>query len=674
MAHERIPLGASDAAAQPFAWLQELVGFFRRNIRLLSASTASVTLLALIYVATATPQFMASTILLIDLRQVAPFQQHPPVVDAQIENAMIESEVEVLRSAGLARKVVAALNLTADPNFVGRSSALARGLSGLRARFTSGTASSKANSDFEDRVVQQFLRAVSVHRIGLTYIIEIDATAKDRNLAARLANGLTTAYLAEQLVVRNTSTQQAAMWQEGRLAQLQDQALKADQQVQRFKSTNGIVDTGHGLLNEQQLTELNSQLVAARGRTAEASAALDRIRQMTRKGSDPGMAVTDVLKSPVINGLRERYLNDATRVAGWSSQYGHDSGPAIMLRKEMAQLQVSINSEIRRIEQATESDLVVDRAGEAAIQAQLDKLVSQSASTDTARATFRSLQSSADTYRSLYVAFLQQTMQADQADKYPVADARVVTQARPPLTKSKPQAKLILAAAIVLGLVIGFVIAILQEALDRRLRNPAGLLADTGLSCIATLPDIGAAPPSFLPKWPRRHGFARTTASPPFSLMENFVATNPDAPFTMGMRRLQLRLLQQQADKSGIIGLVAPSRGAGTSTVAANLVKLLQASGHDAVLLPLPGEAGLQPGFRHRIETLHRDHAFVVVDFPALDRPVEAHTVFPDIGLMVLLLEAGSLDGGTLLEQLRYAGLDRRSIMGVVLNRVPVDP
>jgi hypothetical protein len=48
--------------------------------------------------------------------------------------------------------------------------------------------------------------------------------------------------------------------------------------------------------------------------------------------------------------------------------------------------------------------------------------------------------------------------------------------------------------------------------------------------------------------------------------------------------------------------------------------------------------------------------------------------VFPDIGLMVLLLEAGSLDGSRLLEHLRYSGLDRRSIMGVVLNRVPVGP
>lgn len=671
LSHGTELLGAVPMTERPFEWVGELSGFLRRNKRLLVASVVATTLLALLYVATATPRFTASTILLIDTRQAALFQQHPTVADAQIESALIESEVEVLHSAGLARQVVADLGLAADPVFNSSSQHALAHASLFRLPFWSNTAAGPSTAA-EDRLVQQFLGSVSAHRVGLTYIIEIDATAKTRELSARLANGLADTYLAQQLAVKNRSTRQAAEWLEARLAQLRDQALTADQEVQRFKSAHGIVETGHGDLDEQQLTELNSQLAAAHGRTAEASARLDRIRQMMRPGSDPAMAVSDVLKSPVIDGLRERYLNDATRAAQWSVQYGREHGATVLLRREMAQLQAAIISETRRIEQTAESELSIARAGETSIQAQLDTLVRRNVSTDTARATLRSLQSAADAYRTLYVAFLQRASQAAQDEVFPVADARVVTQARPPLTKSWPQSKLILVAAIVLGLGIGFALALLRESLDSRLSNPRALRADTGFSCLASLPAVEPAPPSGLAGWRRvLHLGGAAADAYPDATMDTYAFDHPDSPFGLGLRRLQLRVQQHgDAGKTRLVGLVAPLHGSGTSTVAAGLVQSLVRSGHRAALLVLPREAGVRTDLAGQIDALRREHEFVVVDVPSLDRPVEAHALLGTFDSLILLVAAGRSNGPALLETLRASGVDRRSIMGAVLNRV----
>ena len=109
--------------------------------------------------------------------------------------------------------------------------------------------------------------------------------------------------------------------------------------------------------------------------------------------------------------------------------------------------------------------------------------------------------------------------------------------------------------------------------------------------------------------------------------------------------------------------------GAGTSTVAASLVRSLDASGYRACLLALSSTSGPQRQIREQLDPLRRDHEFVVVDLPPLDRPAEAHVLFPEIDHLALVIPSGRLDPPTLLDRLRTAGLDRRQLAGVVLNR-----
>jgi succinoglycan biosynthesis transport protein ExoP len=632
-----------DPEEPPFAWVGELLAFLRRQRSVIIRCVFATLALAVIYLLTAAPTFTADATLLVDIRPSQLFNQAASVSDAQIENALIESEVEVLRSAGLARRVVSDLKLGQDKVFVGHPSFLGRLTGSLHALWSSGNGPGSATAD-QDRLVQRFMQSVTARRVGLTYVIEIDATARDPELAARLANGLIGAYLAERLAINENALRQAGGWVEERLTELQAKALKADQDVQAFKSQSGIVDTGRGFLNEQQLSELNSQLVAARAKTADAQAHLDRIAQVS--GGSDAIATADQLKSPVINELREHYLADADRVAEWSARYGPQHAAVITLRKEMAALQASIGSEERRIQQAAVSDLRVARAGQAELQAQVEALSGQSAATDTSRATLRSLQSKADTYRSLYVSFLQRAMQTAQDESAPVADAHVVTSARPPLTKSAPKTKLVLAGAIVLGVGAAFAIGLLREALDRRLRTSADLRT-VGFSFLASLPLVRGMP-----------------------ALERFAADHPDSAFGLGLRQLQRRIVQQcDSGRFKVLGILAPIGAAGSTTVATNLVRSMVRSGHDAVTLDLSGADEPRATSRGRLDSLRRDHEIVVVDMPPLSRPSEAHAMLGDIDGLALVVESGTIDAAHLLGILRDAGIDRGNVLGVVINK-----
>ena len=655
LANDVALLAAGSVGQPPFAWIGDLMVFIRRNWRLQSACVGGAVIVALLYTLTATPRFTASATLLIDTRQTDLLRQRPLVSDAQIENAMIESQVEVLRSSGLARQVVERLDLADDPAFSARPSLLSRMVGPWHHSPLASIDRANDRSVTTDRLAQQLLSMINPHRIGLTYVIEVDATATSGALAARLANGLINAYVAGQIGDRTSANRQASGWLEGRLAEARDKALRADQAVQAFKAKNGIVDTGHGTLDDQQITELSSQLVAAQGKTAVARARLDRIRQAVGSGSAKA-TVSEALTSPVINNLRERYLNDALRVTEWSARFGPDHRAAVSLRKEMASLQGSIGSEMGRIERTAGSDLEVALASQAALRTQLDAMVTRSASSNMDRATLRSLQSAADAYRALYSGFLQRAVQSTQDESFPVADARVITPARPPLSKSKPQGKLILLASIVAGLGFGFGLSLVREALDRRLRSAADLETQTGLACLATLPET-----SILPEPP---GLDPAASSP--------VVTYPDTLFSLGIQRLQLRVQPPAATGRGrLIGLVSLAHGAGTSTIARHLVPSLAASGYSVTLLDLSGKRRQTPAqIRGQLEVLRRDHDVIVVDLPALSEPSQAHAVFSDITNLVLVVQAARTSAAALTDGLRIAGLDRRMLFGAVLTRV----
>jgi polysaccharide biosynthesis transport protein len=85
--------------------------------------------------------------------------------------------------------------------------------------------------------------------------------------------------------------------------------------------------------------------------------------------------------------------------------------------------------------------------------------------------TLEELESTALTYRKIYENYVQAHTESVLRQSYPIANARVISRATPPLTKSSPKLARSLLAAIVLGGMFGFGIALLREAVPAMLRR-----------------------------------------------------------------------------------------------------------------------------------------------------------------------------------------------------------
>ncbi len=722
------------AEPQPFLWLRQLLSFWGRRWKVIAFGLILMLMLAAAYIATARPQFTASADLLYDIRRTYLLKEQQGIQDSQTINAMVESQVELLQSEGLAHKVVERLKLNEDPAFTNWRPGFMDRLRQRLTKFLGGKSLPAADPD--SVIAQQLLRMINVHRVGLTYVISVSVTSGDPEQAAKLTNGFAEAYIADELDAKSDTTNQTKTWLEDRLTELRDQAMKADRAVQDFKIQNNIVDTGKGLMDQQQLIELSTQLEDARAKTADSLAKLQRIQSILQTGVVDGVAdgaVTDALKSPIINNLRQKYLDDASRVSDLAAKYGATHIAVVNLKSEMASIQHAIADEIGHIAETYKSDYEVNRATEDSIQKRLNDTVNVAAKTDANLVTYRSLESSANIYRSLYENFLQRYTQTVQDQSFPVPEARIVTPATPPLVRSSPKVTVTFVLCALVGLMLGMVLALMREIMDRRIYTEGQLLAATGVPFIARVPMIRARP--HLPATPvklisnRTKTKTKTEAdrklpAPPPVLRQ--AIDYPHSAFAQAIRTVGIRISRQQ-EKVGdtkLIGCVSVRPGAGTTTVAVNLAhflahgssrtalidwdfgaaslsKLLLSKVDDGFLDVASGFKDLPEVTWHDVQTGLRflpsgsnraEHAarrlsqseragtllanlrdaydYVVIDLPSLAQLTDAHAAMHLLDGIVVVVEWGNTNANEISAALAALDLDESFYLGSVMTKV----
>jgi capsular exopolysaccharide synthesis family protein len=200
------------------------------------------------------------------------------------------------------------------------------------------------------------------------------------------------------------------------------------------------------------------------------------------------------------------------------------------------------------------------------------------------RVLLKDLESSAQTYRALHEALLQRVTQFTQQQSFPAAEARVVSQASPPLEKSDPKALIALGVASVLGLVGGFGAAFAREYFDRTFRSSKQIEREVGVECLGILPAIAPAPWR-LPKL--RQDVASGERIIPASMERHrLVVREPLSRFAETIRDLKVAADTADLNRPNkVIGITSARPHEGKSLVAANLSEMIALSGCKVLLI-----------------------------------------------------------------------------------------
>jgi polysaccharide biosynthesis transport protein len=569
------------------------VAFVRRQFPVLLFVMLLIVGLALVYIFTTPPRFTGTAELIIDTHKIQLFQQQSPLgVDLPVDSATVDSQVEVLKSENIALSVIKDLHLIDDPEFVGPGGGLIGTLFHLVSSiFESGEPVSEYV--LTRHALERFQDRLTIKRIGLTYVIEIDYQSLTPERAAQITNAVADAYVVDALEAKYQATRRAAIWLQDRLKELRTQASAAERAVVDFKAKNNIVDTGGRLMNEQQLAELNSALILARAGTAEAQARMERVNQILQAESrnpafEDTATVTDSLHDDVITRLRQQYLDLSAREADWSSRYGKNHLAAVNLRNQMREIRRSIDDELHRIAETYKSDFEIAKSRLDAVQKGLDEIISQSNTTNQAQITLHELDASAQSYRALSDNFLQRYMESVQQQSFPITESRLITQASPPLKKSHPKTLLVLAIAVAGGMILALGIGMLRDFSDRVYRTGSQVEAGLGTDCIAVLPVVkGAGKPGTLqPAKADGQGEAPSRTIMRDQSLLWHVLDSPFSRFTESVRGIKVAGDLFGVSKANkVIGVTSSLPNEGKSTIATALAQLMAHGGSRIILV-----------------------------------------------------------------------------------------
>ncbi|MET4278979.1 MULTISPECIES: polysaccharide biosynthesis tyrosine autokinase [unclassified Bradyrhizobium] len=451
------------------------------------------------YLLGATKRYTGTAVLMIDSRKMQGLQTQTAVGgDNPIDSAMVDSQVEVLKSETIASAVIRDLRLLDSPEFMHEDAGL---LSGLSQLLSSLFPEERPSDDGLMRAaVGRIQSGLTIKRVGLSYVIEIAYQSTSPELSARIANAIAENYITDSLESKYQASRRAAVWLQDRLKELRAQASAAERTVVDYKAKNNIVDAGGRLLTEQQLAEINSALTEARAKRAEAQAKLERITSILNADDNDSRvilndlgAVNDSMANPVITKLRQTYLDYAGRAADWSNRYGPTHLAVVNLRNQMREIRHSIIDELRRTAEGYKSDLAIAKAREESSQKSLNETIAVSNDTSQAQIVLKDLESNAQSARALSENFLQLYMVSVQQQSFPITEARVITQASQLSTpKTSPKTTLVLLAGIVGGCILSGLMAVFIEMLDRVFRTVHQVERLLQTNCLASIPVIGS--------------------------------------------------------------------------------------------------------------------------------------------------------------------------------------
>ena len=241
----------------------------RRQWKVLAASIAAILFLAVIYFALATKKYTGTTNVLIDTRIFGTSAPNDEQAGLIVSDAALDSQVEVLNSQNVALAVINKLDLLNDPEFV-RPSLFAKILSLIG--FSKQLSPEEEKAVKLSRALDKFADRLTVTRTNKTFVLEIDFLSQEPKKAADIANAIATAYVSDEVESRQEAATRASTWLRERIVELKQKLAEADLVVQQYRETNSLITAGGRLINDQQLSELNSQVSDARADLARAQA------------------------------------------------------------------------------------------------------------------------------------------------------------------------------------------------------------------------------------------------------------------------------------------------------------------------------------------------------------------------------------------------------------------
>jgi succinoglycan biosynthesis transport protein ExoP len=508
------------------------------------------------------------------------FNAEAIITDVSPDAERVANEGFILQSRTLAKTVIDKLSLADDPRFnpqLTRPSLWSR-LTNLTTYLPASVTAwldrrhaasakeapspDKAMTDRDNRLIDIFLSHIDVSLLGRSHVLSVKADARDPDTAASMANTLADSYIDYQKRDKISTMDRVDKFLLGRVAELRKQVSKSDQAVEDYRRSHQLYKSSGNGVTAQQMTELNSQLIAAQTAKAEAASRLQEAKEVS-KGGLGGESVPEVLKSPLIASLKEQEADAERKAAELSASYGQKHPLMANASAEVANARRKVSAEIAKTIDGLARESRTADARYEALRQNFEKLKSEMGQVNDQSIGLEALERDATVNRNLLEAMLNRAKQSTGAADILQANAKLVSPAAPAEAPSYPPKSLIAFLGMVGGLLVGSALALMREGGDHTFRRADQIEATIGLPVMAMVPQI------------------RGRTAPAMEVLRH-----PTSAYSEALRRLQVGIELSEAaasPKTLLFSSATPSEG--KTVLVASLGRLLASNGKRVLLI-----------------------------------------------------------------------------------------
>lgn len=551
-----------------------------RNRGLIALCTLAGTALAILVVRQIPSLYLADARVLVGVPAARALNIEAIIADISPDAERIQNEAYIVQSRDVARQVIERLKLAENPEFnpalrpdpgwTGYLNPLQLlpdswrpHIPGLGSPAPQEALAPEVRREREmNTVIDTVLSKVEATTLGRSHVLNIEARSQVSDMAAALANGFAGAYLERQRSDKIEASAEVEKFLADRIAVLRDQVEKSDRAVESYRRQNNLYRGASAGVTAQQLTELNTQLISAQTAKAEAEARLGEAQALRRTGVD-NESVPEVLRSPLIQSLKTQQAEADRRVAELSGSYGPQHPRVISARAEARDIRGKVSAEVGRIIDGLRHEMRTATARYDALRQNFERLQNQAGGVNEKAIRLDALEREATVNRNLLEQMLSRAKETVGQEQLQKPNAKLISMAAPPDRPGFPPKSLLVFLGLLTGSLIGVVIALLRDSIDRTFRRADQIESLTGLPVLSLIPTLRGG------MTPLAH-----------------VLRKPVSPYSEALRKLHIALELSNASatpKTILFGSAVP--GEGKSVLVGSLGRLLASHGRRVLLI-----------------------------------------------------------------------------------------
>lgn len=386
-------------------------------------------------------QYVATASILLDAKPDPIAGSYPGLM----VNSIVTTQVDVLTSERVARRVVRNLKLLEDPT--------------LREQWNEET---EGRIGMEQWLTDSFIKRLDVRPARDSNVIQVSYKTYGARQAAAMANGFVQAYLDTALELRVDPAREFSSFFDQRAKEARESLAQAQTRLSELQKKQGLLASDERLdIENSRLSELSTQVVLAQ---AQATDAASRVAEARKR---PAEELPEVQSNSLIAALRSDLARQQARIQEMDAKVGEAHPQRRELASGAKELQARIDAEVKRLVNGLEANDAINQARaaslQAALKAQRERVLAMKAARDEAAVLSKELESAQRAYDAV-VGRLQLTSLESQTTQ---AQAHWLTRASPPAEPSSPKIILNMVLATFLGAVLSMLTVLWLQTVRR---------------------------------------------------------------------------------------------------------------------------------------------------------------------------------------------------------------